>query len=95
MSKRLRTCLTTARINRLADEMLTEEFIMRLHLAKNAMGRSLAGAGPYGDRELARDLEVPLPIARLLLSFIGAICGEVRMNEILAASTGSFSEAQH
>lgn len=87
--------MNAARLNRLADEMLTVDFVLWLHEANNAMGRSLAGFGPYGDRDLSRDLNVPFPVARILLSFIGAIAAEQRMNEILAAVSGHHSEANH
>ncbi|PSM20216.1 hypothetical protein [Nitratireductor sp. StC3] len=89
--------MNTARLNQLADRMLTEEFVFRLHDAKNAMDRSLAGAGePYRESDLARDLDVPFPVARLLLSFIGAITSEQRLTEILAAAAdGHLSEASH
>lgn len=83
-------------LNAIAEEMLTVEFVERLHNAMRNIANSLLLQVDYGDSDLARDLAVPLPVARILMSFVGASAAEREMTAILAR--GGFphnSEASH
>jgi hypothetical protein len=75
--------------------MLTPEFVTRLHLAKRAIELSHQAGGSYEVADLARDLQVPVPVARLLLNFVGAILAEERMAAQIACDQAIHSEAQH
>lgn len=88
--------MNDARLNALADEMLTPEFVQRLYLAKMKMKDALQRRRPYRDTNLARDLDLPPPVARIVMSLIGALVAEGRMDEIITLHSGHpNSELRH
>jgi hypothetical protein len=87
--------MNAARLNRIAEAMLTPEFVVRVHTAKCKMEQSLRGRGDYDTADLARDLEIPMPVAGLLMNFVCALLAEGQMADALARSQVNPSEAQH
>lgn len=85
--------MRNSELNRIATEMLTPEFVGRLYDAKQNMEYAALIRRPYGDEDLAADLELPLPIARILISFVGASNAEGEMTNILNQADAHRSES--
>lgn len=84
--------MRNSELDAIAARMMTPEFVTRLYDARRAMIRS---PEDYDERRLAQDLDVPLPIGRILLNFVGAIMAEQTMTEIVARAPSEPSEARH
>lgn len=79
----------------IAEGMLTPEFVTRLHLSKVTIERAARFRHKYDVGDLSRDLDVPFPVAHLLMNFMGAILAEERLVQILAQNQILYSEASH
>lgn len=75
--------MRNSELEKITENMLTPEFVTRLHYARCRMGEALRTGQPYDATDLAEDLEMHPVIANLLLHFIGAIKAEGHMTEIV------------
>lgn len=87
--------MNTASLNRIADKIRSPEFATHLFLTRRKIEAALACGSPYEVDDLARDLDMPRPIARILLSYSMAVSAEEKMREAIEASSSARSEASH